>query len=252
MLKKIVKKILNNFHYQVIHSDILKLQLLQSPSLRILIETCPYQKSICDDLVIFDIGANIGQSCAYFRENFPDSKIFSFEPIPSTFEKLLRFVEKLPNNEEIHCYDLGMGFAEGSFEIFLKENSGLNSLSNNLPLHTTELPVEIKITTLDKFFKSQDFKKIDLLKIDVEGYEIEVLKGAEELLKSHSITFVALEVGFLKNDKQHTSFCKIHEHLEEKGYNLVGFYDQCRYQSEQGFALGYCNALYVSSDIHKT
>lgn len=186
MLKKTVKKILSNFHYQVIHSDILKLQLLKNPSLRILIETCPDQNIFSDDLVIFDIGANIGQSCAYFRQNFPDSKIFSFEPIPSTFEKLLRFVEKLPKNEKIHCYDLGMGFAEGSFEIFLKENSVLNSLSNNLPLQTTEPPVEIKITTLDKFLKSQNLNKVDILKIDVEGYEIEVLKGAEELLNSHS------------------------------------------------------------------
>ena len=85
-----------------------------------------------------------------------------------------------------------------------------------------------------------------MLKIDVEGYELVVLKGAENLLKEKKVLTIIVEVGFIHADIQHTYFTDVNEYLNAIGYFLYGFYDQAIYPSRYYPQLGYCNALYVA------
>lgn len=199
------------------------------------------------EMTIFDIGANIGQSCIEFRKHYCFADIYCFEPVNETFLQLTETANKLENKSKIFCYNLALGSEDKTETLFLKENSLLNSLANNEASEANNQSIEVQIMTLDSFCSLHQIKKIDLLKLDVEGYEISVLKGAEKLLTSNLVTFLAVEVGFLQNDLQHTSFFDLHQYLNSRGYKLWGFYEQCRYKSSEGLALGYCNALYINA-----
>jgi hypothetical protein len=110
----------------------------------------------------------------------------------------------------------------------------------------------IYVNTLDNFCKSEEIESIDILKTDTEGYDLEVLKGAENLLNNNAIKFVLAEVGFNKNDIQHTYFHDIYAYLNDKGFKVLGFldlYDQnAIYNIDQNsFGLGYCNCLFINT-----
>jgi hypothetical protein len=84
------------------------------------------------------------------------------------------------------------------------------------------------------------------LKIDTEGHEIEVLKGAETAIKSGLIEAISAECDFCREDKQHTYFPDLCDYLSEKGFTFFGLYDVIHYGRNHG--IGYCNALFLNGN----
>ena len=74
----------------------------------------------------------------------------------------------------------------------------------------------IKVITLDTFCKDHNLHTIDLLKIDVEGNEINVLKGATSMISKNSVKAILVECDFNKEDKQHTYFFEIFSFLNSR------------------------------------
>jgi len=123
--------------------------------------------------VIFDIGANQGQTMRYFAREFAGSQVFCFEPVKATFGKLQRNAKKFKG---VRVFQHGFGEEPGEFEIYLHGNSGENSLvvkphSSGGEPPRTEV---IKIHTIDAFCEAEKVSRIDLLKIDTEGFEMQV------------------------------------------------------------------------------
>lgn len=146
---------------------------------------------------IFDVGANKGNYSLMVLDIFRgmDLNLFSFEPSKFTF-KILK--EKLSEGN-FNLFNIGFGEKEESRTLFTtKKGSGLASLYQrdlreyNMKMNIKE---EVDIQTLDNFCKRNNIKKIDLLKIDVEGHEFSVLKGAEEMVNSGSIDYIQFEFG---------------------------------------------------------
>ena len=149
------------------------------------------------NVTIFDVGANLGEYSLLSNSIFgEDSIIYSFEPSKSTIGFLKENIKIFKNikpiniglgsqNIESELYTYGKGSKTAS--IFLPNSGNFNKSSKY-----TEV---ISIRTLDDFCKQNKICEIDLLKIDVEGYEYSVLMGAETMINSLSIKFIQFEFG---------------------------------------------------------
>ena len=195
---------------------------------------------------IFDVGANIGQTAISFSHHFPSAKIFSFEPISSTFDKLLFNTQHLKN---IISHKLAFSNKKESVQvkIFDESNSFLNSLNTLSMNESIDAKIEmVHSETIDSFLQQHSkIESIDLLKIDTEGYELAVLNGAVESMINEKIKLIYLEVGFFKTDLRHSYYPGVHQFLEEKNYIFFGLYEITHHNisNRDSFA----NALYVHS-----
>lgn len=192
---------------------------------------------------ILDVGANQGQSVARFAGLWPSAVIHSFEPSPSTFEVLRRNVAELAPTV-VHPVNAGVGAEAGT--LLLLENSQ-SDMSSFLPLAeeswgSTVAETPVDVVTLDDYCAEHDITRIDLLKSDTQGYDFEVLKGADRLLTSGAIRTIFMEVIFADLYERVPDFDHVYRYLRERGYHLVGLYEP--FHTEDG-RLAWCDALFV-------
>jgi FkbM family methyltransferase len=132
---------------------------------------------------VYDIGGNFGWFALHIAKNHLKSKIFSFEPIPSTFNFLNKNI-LLNKLENIECFNFGFSNAEGCFDFYfdpaLSVNASLANVSNNKSIEK----VSCSVKRLDDFVEETKYK-IDFIKCDVEGAELLVFKGGIEAIKKH-------------------------------------------------------------------
>lgn len=191
--------------------------------------------------VVFDVGANVGQFCNHCSEVFDKAKIYSFEPIKETYEKLVRNTKETKN---INCFNFAFGDTKGKEEIFLQESSVINSLNPAVNIRENENQKSqiIEINTIDSYCRDNRIDQIDLLKIDTEGFDLNVLKGARAMLEQRKVKFVFIEVTFDKDNAHNSSYNTINAFLEPMGYKIHGFYNQSIHLGSS--QMNYCDALF--------
>lgn len=133
-----------------------------------------------EDDTIFDIGANYGWYALHIAKAFPKSSIFSFEPIPSTFEKLDANIQ-LNNIANIEAHNFGFSEEPGSFDFFFDPALSVNASLARVSESSTVQKVTCKVYVIDDFVRNTKLK-VDFIKCDVEGAELLVFKGARKLL----------------------------------------------------------------------
>ncbi len=196
--------------------------------------------------VLFDVGANVGQTRKYFRFHVPDAKIYSFEPVQTTFQQLQKSAAG-DTNCVLENKALGDEAGEKTIRLFDGDMTVLNSLRDDVMNNAANAREEtIRIDTLDHYCSVNQIQQVDLLKIDTEGFEINVLKGAEQMLQSGRISFVYCETGFQQSNSRNTYFPTLTEYLAQRNYYFFGLYQMDYHDWKRGNGLG--NALY----IHKT
>lgn len=153
-------------------------------------------KQAGEHLVIFDVGANIGSySKQILLSGVSVEKIYAFEPHVITYQKLIENVADHP----IQAVNLGLSDNIGVSTLYDRASSNGSShasLSSAIfsEVHCEEAEsTQIQLTTVDEFSKLSQIECIDLLKIDVEGYEINVLRGAEKMIKAGNVRFIQFE-----------------------------------------------------------
>jgi FkbM family methyltransferase len=197
--------------------------------------------------VLFDVGANVGQTRNYFRFHLPNARIYCFEPVQATFQQLKTSVEA-DGNCVIENIALGDEAGDKTIRLFDGDLTVLNSLRDDAMNNTSNAREEtIRIDTLDHYCGVHKIKKIDLLKIDTEGFEINVLKGAEQMLQSGRISLVYCETGFQKTNQRNTFFPQLTEHLSKHDYYFFGLYQMDYHDWKRGNGLG--NALYIHKSV---
>lgn len=193
---------------------------------------------------MFDVGANIGQTFEWFRINEPAAKIYCFEPVSAPYNELMIKARKDKN-----CVVENIAFGEKPGEKVMKlfdADSSLNSLRDVVMNQKSNAKEEIvKIDTLDNYCFKNSISKIDFLKIDTEGYELNVLEGAVNMLSNTGISFIYCEVGFLKQNERNTYFADLTEWLAEKNYYFFGLYQLV----SNGWSSEFGNALFVHKNI---
>jgi len=195
---------------------------------------------------IFDVGANIGLSAASYHASFPFAQIYCFEPIPTTFRKLVANTKS--NRERISCFNLALGHEEGKVRMrIFPENDQMSKVvvgTSDHEMHSKDLIVDnVTMTSVDEFCSINGITRVDLIKTDTEGYDINVLKGAKHMLQS-CIRFVLCEIGFNASDTQHTPFEDVFRYLDPLNFRYRGSYGTV--YDEHGVAF-YSNALFVHS-----
>jgi FkbM family methyltransferase len=177
--------------------------------------------------VMFDVGANTGQTALELVDRLKPLKIHCFEPVTATFNKLASATAKY---KQISCYKLAMSDTNGEAAIHLYEASVLASLCDRTPILSLDNKwyqgTEIVATqTLDTFLELNSIKEIDILKIDTEGADHRVLLGAKNSLKSHRIKFIVFEFYQISSSEQRNGVLfDADQILAQYGYRFVSAY----------------------------
>jgi FkbM family methyltransferase len=203
--------------------------------------------------VVFDVGANEGQAAMEFTRSFSDATIYSFEPFAPTFELLKQRV-KLKTS--IVPVNIALGSSHGRQTMYLTEYSCTNSLLpvsdqanrflGDLMKPTGEVTTETK--TLDHYCSEAKVEQIDLLKLDVQGYELKVLEGATNMLRDQKVAFILTELNFVSLYEGQAFFHQVYERLQTHGFQLVSLYNE-NFRSDP--VLGWCDGLFVNLDALK-
>lgn len=194
--------------------------------------------------VIFDVGANVGQSIDLFRRLFPSATIHAFEPSPDCLETLQ--TRQWGRNTFIHALALGDQQEERLFHQY--ELSVLNSL---LPLDRNDKNqfsevqevgrTSVCTDTLDHVTEKLGVSSIDFLKIDTQGFDLRVLHGAASLLARNAIAAIMVELNYITMYEGQSSAIAIQTFLAERGFHLVDLYEKFR----RGSGLAWCTAVFV-------
>jgi len=198
--------------------------------------------------VIFDVGADIGQSTRQYVNWFPQSQIYCFEPISQTFVELKRNVKSFSN---VHCLKLALGSSKSRGYMYGGACSSMYSLNPRADdISRANLNVEsVEIDTLDEFCHRQKIIKLSFLKVDTEGHDLEVLRGAEEMLSRQTIDIVQVEAGMNPKNQKFVAFEEFKVYLENKGYFLFGIYEQVNEHFTGKVLLRRTNPVFISECI---
>lgn len=182
--------------------------------------------------IIFDVGAHHGQSIDYLREFFPRGFIYSFEPDPDSFKILSKKKSEINIISNIALSD------ESGFKVFyrnkISHTNSLNkvnlnskdsiraknekSIQNSSYKDEVNSKINVETITLDEFMANNFIQSIDLLKIDVQGSEEKVLKGATNSLGK--IMSIIIEISFYDYYEKSSSFAGVESYLFKAGFRL--------------------------------
>lgn len=169
--------------------------------------------------VIIDAGANIGDVSLHASKMVGSKgRVYSFEPDSDNFNRLQKNIS-LNTFSNIESINKGLGDNKGLFNLFQvnKNNRGMNRILFDTNIECPYTVIEV--TTIDNFIIENNISKIDLIKIDVEGYEMKVLKGSESTInKFHPKLFIEIDDNNLQ--KQNNSSKELINFLVNKGYVL--------------------------------
>lgn len=179
---------------------------------------------------ILDIGANQGQFATKFRLLFPNSKIYSFEPIPEVFNLLS---ERFKADLKFKAFNFGLGLEKGEFDFFQNDFSDSSSLLPMKELHVENFPktkdskkIRINVEKLDEIALRLELVSPILIKIDVQGFERMVILGGEETIKKAKMIIV--EVSFFELYENQFYFDSIYALLHHYGFRFIGNIDQLK------------------------
>ena len=253
-MKKQIKKLLNSFGYNITKKN--------NNQIRLSFDDI-YKLKINNNPVIFDIGANQGQSIERFKKIFPQAIVHAFEPIEFEFEKLNK---KYKDDQNVILNNFAVGDKEEIKDLYITaktENTSFNKLRKNSQWlkerskqfktsenEYTKKVQKTQVITLDSYCHKNSVQFIDILKIDTQGYEDKVLKGCEDIFKNNLVKAVETEIMFDDVYEKHLTFTDIEKNLlpynfrfsaiENYNYNLfegIVFFANLLYLNEKKISL---------------
>ena len=224
MLKKNLQKFINFFGYEIRKKK--KRANLNFDEI--------LKNNISEKPIVFDVGANYGQSIKRFLNLFNNPEVHSFEPLKKEF----LFLKEKFKKKNIHLNNLALGDKEEirKFYIATKSDSSsfykLNQNSKWIKTRSLENKTSVdqyvkgdesvNVTTLDHYTKLKNIEYIDLLKIDTECHEDKVLIGGKNLLENERIKAIQIEIRFDDVYQKYFNFSDIEKYLVPNNFRMVG------------------------------
>ena len=178
---------------------------------------------------IFDIGANRGQSLAEYGSQFSQASVYCFEPNPKLTEYIQKVADGL-NGVHTTVFPIALGPENGSAQFHEFSDDGVSSFLEPedflAPLNTESWVLDssysVQIKTIDGMV-NEIRSCPDILKIDTQGFDLEVLKGGINALSEGNISIIGVECYFAKNYKGQSYFWDIAKFLETHNYHFHSF-----------------------------
>jgi FkbM family methyltransferase len=165
------------------------------------------------DVTIVDVGANVGTTVAAFLAAYASAHVHAFEPAPDTFARLSsRF-----DDPRVALINAALSSSAGRSRLH-------NHVRHDLRALDPEGDVPVVVTTLDLYAREQGLERIDILKIDTEGHDLEVLRGATATLTT--VTALQVEVSMNAGNTKHVHIETMLRELELHGFRIFGVYEQ--------------------------
>lgn len=133
-----------------------------------------------EDAICIDVGANIGSTALAWTHTLNKGKIYAIEPHPKTYLSLIRNIKLNEMEKIIIPRKLAIGAKSGEEVLFISDQGSMAMKPGNQKWRGGNIIVDAM--TLDQFIKKEEITEIDILKVDVEGFEEEVLAGAKNAL----------------------------------------------------------------------
>lgn len=159
------------------------------------------EKIITDGNVVLDVGANIGSWTKEVLKRTPDVQMHLFEAAPKIYQNLLPNLAEALKSEKIYLNNLGLAAKEEMRRFYYYEDNPSWStfhrrvnIEENSNIKSPKL-FPVLTTTLDKYVERMEIGRINFVKIDTEGGELEVIYGARQLLQDGKIDYVQFEYG---------------------------------------------------------
>lgn len=171
--------------------------------------------------LLFDIGANIGQTVMEMRHALPSATIYSFEPIRASFEQL---AAEFSGDAHVHCHRLGFGASGGILRMRAEGTSTGNRVITGQPRAGLEVE-EVSVVAGDDFCAQRGIERISFLKVDTEGHDLAVLAGFAGMIRQEKIDVLQVEAGMNPTNKRHVSFQQFIGFLAPFGYHLFNLYE---------------------------
>lgn len=172
-----------------------------------------------DVTVVFDIGAAIGEAALPMAREFPNAKIYCFEPLPDSFARLKKRTAKFVDRIQYFNYGLHNKDDNVEFHVFPHRDA-----SSILPVaHKGMKKILVRMRRLDDVARELEIGKIHFMKVDVEGVEKEVFEGGRETLKRVDNIFVEI-VPALKG-RNSRDYIDVFEQLHNAGFSFAGVWE---------------------------
>ena len=176
---------------------------------------------IDDGDIVIDVGANIGEYSLIAAQKVKEhGKVISIEPLKETAQTLTKHFQ-LNNFTNYEVITKVIGNETKKVNLYKQMAGGtMGFVDSTLIGRKFEKTDEVEMTTIDEILSTRNIENVKVMKIDIEGYEFELLKGAKNSLKNKKITNMIIEV--------HINY------LKEKGISEKEFYD---YLNQQGYVV---------------
>lgn len=174
---------------------------------------------------ILDIGAHKGWFFHCWQDWCPQAEVHAFEPYPESFEATQRLYG---NDPRVHLQQVGVGEEPGELAFHVLNDS---KVSNSFLPPQREAweqvrygtgavtQIRVPVTTVDTYVQSQQLERIYLMKIDVQGYEMHLLRGAQQSLPR--VDYILVEAGIQRLYEGAPRFSEVFEYLTARGFHLM-------------------------------
>ncbi|WP_205529773.1 FkbM family methyltransferase [Pedobacter chitinilyticus] len=185
--------------------------------------------------LFFDIGANVG-SYTLLASGHVGAKTIAFEPIPHTFEILSKNVSLNRLESKVTLCNKALGSKIGIIEFTSNLDTVNHVISNDEDKNDV---INVEVSILDEFIESDPI----LLKIDVEGFETEVIKGGKKVLENKRLKAIIIELNGSGNRYNYKEE-DIHNYFISMGFTPY-LYDPLKREFKQASAFGAFNTIYI-------
>jgi len=135
-----------------------------------------------DGCVIFDIGAQLGWYTLTLAKHFPKSRIFSFEPLPTTYQILERNIKR---NHIMNVKIQNFGFSDknSSFDRYCPDIDPISTSEKGIQNKKVQNNIKCQLKKLDDYVFGENLQRLDLIRCNVEGAELQILRGGEDTIR---------------------------------------------------------------------
>lgn len=203
-------------------------------------------------IVAVDVGANVGETCRSLLRSFPFATVHAFEPVGDVFEKLREYASREPRVRPVRA---AIGDREGTAEMRVTRNRWCSSLltpsDKGRDFYGDWLKVErtetVPLCRLDAWAAREGISRVDFIKIDAQGFELEVLRGARRLLTEGGVAGVNCEAQLVQEYSGAATFSDIDLFFREAGFTLHQLHDIAVKGAEQ--QTSFVDGLWLRNDV---